>query len=68
MPPVRAFEQGRRATGAPRAARASEREQSSRRLALVTATQDLQRGRRKRGRLKRLVTIVPVSDYRDVVG
>ena len=38
------------------------------RLALVTAAQDAQRKRRRKKPLERLVAIVPVSDYRDVVG
>jgi len=37
-------------------------------LALVAAVRDTQRKRRKRPPLKRLAAIVPVSDYRDVVG
>jgi hypothetical protein len=65
MPPNRAFDD--RLGGAP-AKRDSEREQSIPRVALVTAVADVQRRRRKRARLKRLVAIVPVSDYRDVVG
>jgi len=68
MPRDRAFEDVRRDAGAPLAASAPEREQSPRRVALVTAVQDAQRRRRKRDRVKRLVAIVPVSDYRDVVG
>jgi hypothetical protein len=65
MPPNRAFDD-RLATA--RSKRASEREQSSPPVALVTAVADVQRRRRKRARLKRVVAIVPVSDYRDVVG
>jgi|GEM_PF-5715364 len=38
------------------------------RLALVNAVQDAQRKRRRRKPLERLAAIVPVSDYRDVVG
>jgi hypothetical protein len=68
MPRDRAFQDVHRDAGAPRAARASERVQSTRRVALVAAAADAQRRRRKRDRIKRLVTIVPVSDYRDVVG
>ncbi len=41
---------------------------SRRRLSLVTAVQDTQRKRRGRKSLRRLAAIVPVSDYRDVVG
>ena len=66
--PAKAFEQRR-------VARASvpdppfRREETDRsRLALVAAVQDAQRQRRKRSPLKRLAAIVPVSDYRDVVG
>ncbi|HEX4563680.1 MAG TPA: hypothetical protein VH115_04425 [Solirubrobacteraceae bacterium] len=66
MPRERAFEDVRRDAGAPRAALPPERAQSARRVALVSAVQDAQR--RRRNRVKRLVAIVPVSDYRDVVG
>jgi hypothetical protein len=66
MPRERAFQDIRRDAGVPRAARAPERAPGARRVALVTAVQDAQR--RRRTRVKRLVTIVPVSDYRDVVG
>jgi len=38
------------------------------RLALITAVQDAQRERRTKKPFKRLAAIVPVSDYRDVVG
>lgn len=41
---------------------------SPRRVSLVTAVQDTQRRRRTRKPLRRLAAIVPVSDYRDVVG
>jgi hypothetical protein len=39
-----------------------------RRVTLVTAVQDVQRKRRARRPLRRIATIVPVTDYRDVVG
>jgi hypothetical protein len=65
MPPNRAFENR---LGGASVKRAAEREQIGRRVSLVTAVADVQRTRRKRARFKRLVAIVPVSDYRDVVG
>jgi hypothetical protein len=41
---------------------------SPRRLGLVSSVQDAQRKRRPQRGLRRLVAIVPVSDYRDVAG
>lgn len=59
-----ATERGRREAGAVQPGHAT----SGRSVALLTAVQDAQRKRRKRTNLRRLATIVPVSDYRDVVG
>jgi hypothetical protein len=66
MAQQRDFKPVRRDAGTTEAGR--DRDRGDRRLTLVTAVQDAQRGRRKRPRAKRLVTIVPVSDYRDITG
>jgi hypothetical protein len=67
MPPNKALEERRVARAG--AHPPSSREDGGRtRLTLVNAVQDTQRKRRKRSPLKRLATIVPVSDYRDVSG
>ena len=69
MPPSRALDEGRR--GQPAAAErrpGSAREQSSKRLSLVTTVADMQRRRRKRVRVERAVKVAPVSDYRDLSG
>jgi len=67
MAPSKAFQERRVARAG--AYPPDRREENNRtRLTLVAAVQDAQRTRRKRAPLKRLATIVPVSDYRDVVG
>jgi hypothetical protein len=67
MPPNEALKERRAASAVAKAP--LRREDNGRtRLTLVNAVQDAQRTRRKRAPLKRLATIVPVSDYRDVVG
>ena len=67
MPPNEALKQHRVARAG--ASASSQHEDSARtRVTMMNAVQDAQRKRRKRAPLKRLATIVPVSDYRDVVG
>jgi hypothetical protein len=69
MPPREASPQQPRGVRAAAGQRPSAGAQDGRRpLSLVTAVQDTQRKRRARKSLRRLAAIVPVSDYRDVVG
>jgi hypothetical protein len=67
MPPNKALE-GRRVARVGARPPSAREDSGPTRLTLVNAVQDTQRKRRKRRPLKRLATIVPVSDYRDVSG